>query len=130
MCIIQSYKSGGTYEKIQNNPELIIKLSSERFKIFADNYGEYISYFQKKGNINFNRKFKALIKNNVYKYFNYNIKNEEEKEFLYEFMFTSIISSFVYWYNNPKMMSFESYIVMINNMALNGGKIIIEYMNK
>ena len=52
------------------------------FKKFVDNYGEYITVFNEKGNRNFYDKFKKLVKNDVYAYLEFNIDDEKNNLFL------------------------------------------------
>ena len=92
------------------------------FEKFNNKYGEYINVFYRKGNNNFYNKFKKLIKNEVYSYLKINTKNEEKKEFIYEFLFSSLINSYVYWYNHENIMDLESFVIFINNMLSNSIK--------
>lgn len=80
------------------------------FKRFSDNYGEYIVVFHKKGNINFYNKFKELIKKDVFDYLNYDIHDEDKKEILFEFVFSSLINSYIYWCSHKDVISLESFI--------------------
>ena len=99
----------------------------EGFKKFNSKYGEYIVVFHEKGNRNFYNKFKALVKEDVFKYLKFNVKDEKEKDFLFEFMFSSLISSYAYWYRHQKSMTLESFVKYANNLLLNGTKDIIIY---
>ena len=100
------------------------------FKRFTDKYGEYIVIFHEKGNRHFYIKFKELIKKDVYEYLNFNIKDENQKEFLFEFLFSSLINSYTYWYRNQKIMDLETFVKFTNNILLNGTNSIINYNNK
>ena len=88
----------------------------EGFTNFTSIYGEYIVIFSEKGNINFYKKFKELIKTDVYDYLSININNEKKKDFIFEFIFSSLLNSFVYWYRHQKTMSIESFILFANNI--------------
>ena len=97
------------------------------FKYFDKKYGEYIVIFYEKSNTTFNNKLKYLIKNDVYDYFNFNdsIKNKNEKEFVFEFIFSSLIHSYVYWYRHKSVMSLETFVHFANNIMHNGINSII-----
>ena len=114
---------------IQNNSVRMPNLAFDNFKIFNDKYGEYIVGFHEKFNRSFYIKFKNLIKNYVFDYLNLKIHDDEKKEFLFEFLFSSLIISYAYWYHNQQMMSLESFAKLANNMIIHGGKIIIDNVN-
>ena len=109
-----------------NNSIDIPKLKFNNFKSFNDKYGEYIITFHDKGNRGFYLKFKELIKNYVFEYFDLKVHNEEKKEFLFEFMFSSLINSYAYWYHNQKMMDLESFAKLANNMVIHGSQIVLD----
>ena len=115
---------------IKNRFEKTKGISIDRFKSFTGVYGEYIVVFHEKGNKSFYNKFKVFIKDTVYDYFNFNIKDENIKEFLFEFMFSSLINSFAYWYRNQNIMSLESFVLLLNGMLLNTAKIVESYEKK
>ena len=95
------------------------------FKSFNNKYGEYIVIFSEKANRHFYLKYKELIKNDVFKYLKLDIQSERKKEFLFEFIFSSLISSYVYWYRNQEMIDIEEFAKMINNMVLHTSHVII-----
>ncbi len=97
----------------------------ENFKAFSDTYGNYIIVFYEKGNRRFYLKFKELVKNDVYEYLNLNVYDEDKKEFLYEFLFSSLIISYAYWYRNQSMMNLEAFAKLANGIIMNGAKMII-----
>ena len=90
------------------------------FKKFSNNYGEYIVVFYNNNNYSFYNKLKKLIKNDVYSYFNINITNEDMKEFFFEFVFSSLISSYVYWYENKNVISDKTFVKFANNIITAG----------
>ncbi len=98
----------------------------EGFKKFTDKYGEYITIFYENGNKSFYNRFKELVKEDVYNYLNFNISDEKQKEFVFEFMFSSLISSYDYWYNNQDMMSLEDFVKFANSILMNGTKTILK----
>ena len=110
---------------IKNKGTKLEHISLDRFKIFTEKYGKYIIVFYEKGNRRFYIKFKELIINEVYDLLDFNIQGDVNKNFLYEFLFSSIIISYDYWYRHSEIMSFESFVTLLNNMLLNGSKIII-----
>ena len=97
------------------------------FRKFANKYGEYIVTFCEKGNTSFYLKFKKLIKDDVYQYMNINLKNDSQKEFLFEFVFASLLNSFTYWYNNQNKIKLESFVDFTNTIILNGTKSIMSF---
>ena len=103
-------------------------ISPNKFKKFTDIYGKYIIVYFEKGNRQFYEKFKSLIIKEVYDLFDYNIKGEEKKNFLYEFTFSSIIISYAYWYNHQEIMDFENLVEFMNNILLYSNKNIIKYL--
>ena len=103
------------------------QIFNKNFRYFTKKYGEYIAYFNEKGNKSFYNKFKSLIKNDVFDYLNFNIKEEKQKEFVFEFMFSSLINSYTYWYKNQKMMRLDAFVDFANGILLNGTKSIINY---
>ena len=125
-------------DEIINNLKIDIKkknnklyhISPDKFKLFTENYGKYIIVFYEKGDRRFYEKFKNLIINEVYDLFDFNIKDEINKNFLYEFMFSSVIISYAYWYNHPKIMNLETFVEFINNILLYSSKNIIRYLKK
>ena len=114
---------------IQNNNRINSQegIFFDGFKKFTDKYGEYIVVFYEKGNRNFYNKFKELVKTDVYNYLNFNIQDEKKKEFLFEFIFSSLINSYAYWYRNQKMMSLKLFVEFTNNMLLNGINTVISH---
>ena len=105
---------------IANKQKKSSNILFDGFKKFTDDYGEYIIVFYEKGNITFYNKMKELIKNDVYEYLNLNIVDETKKEFLYEFMFSSLINSYAYWYRHKNNMSLEAFVKFANEIILNG----------
>ncbi len=97
------------------------------FKKFVDNYGEYITVFNEKGNRSFYDKLKKLVKEDVYDYLKFNIKDEKQKEFVFEFIFSSLLNSFTYWYRHKNMMSIDKFVEFANNMLMNGTSSIVNY---
>ena len=89
------------------------------FKKFVDNYGEYITVFNEKG-INDNNYYD-------YEFLKFNIKDEKQKEFVFEFIFASVLNSFTYWYRHKNMMSFDKFVEFANNMLMNGTSSIVNY---
>lgn len=112
---------------IKSSNNVSTEISFYKFKKFIDKYGEYIVVFYEKGERCFYNKFKTLIKSNVYDYLNFNIHDEHKKEFLFEFMFSSLINSFVYWYRHQDIMKLESFVKLINGMLLSVAKIVESY---
>ena len=96
------------------------------FNRFNENYGEYIAIFCKKNNYSFYNKFKKIIKEDVFNYFKFNIKDTKKEEFVFEFIFSSLISSYVYWYNHKDIMDLNSFVKFANNVILNGINIILK----
>ena len=101
------------------------KIVFEGFKKFNEKYGERIIIFHEKGNRRFYHKFKELIKTDVYAYFKIDIKDESKKEFLFEFMFASLINSYAYWYRHQDMANLDSFVSLTNNMLVHGTKEIV-----
>ena len=95
-------------------------ITFEKFEEFTKEFGEYLVVFQNNGNYNFYNKFKKLIKSDVYDYFNLNIKNENDKDFVFEFVFSSLFSSYVYWYNHKDMVSLKTFTEYANNILAHG----------
>ena len=120
--IIISIKS-----KIESSRGNKAVITYDKFKYFSDKYGEYIVIFYDKGNRCFYFKFKDMIINDVYNYLNLNIQSDDKKDFLYEFLFSSIITSYAYWYKNPHIMSLESFTKLMNGMVMNGSRTILSY---
>ena len=121
---------------INNIRDLIIKkginkktsnIIHDNFKDFANTYGDYLVTFSDKGNTSFYKKFKTFIKEDVYKYMNITIKDENEKEFIFEFVFSSLINSFVYWYKNQDIIKLESFVNFTNTIILNGTKSVMSF---
>lgn len=117
----------GIIKRIEKKTNLTTGITYNRFKRFVSTYGEYIIILNEKGERRFCNKFKNLIKNNVYDYFGFNIQDENKKDFLFEFMFSSLINSFVYWYNHQDIMSLEAFVKLVNGMILNSAKILEKY---
>ncbi len=107
-------------EDIKNSQKRTTGILTKGFKSFSKKYGEYITVFYEKGNKSFWNKFKTLIKNKVLSYLNYNIQDDNKKEFLYEFLFSSLINSYAYWYKHKDNMSLEEFVEYINIIILNG----------
>ena len=101
------------------------KIVFDGFKKFNDKYGERIVVFYEKGNRRFYHKFKELIKTDAYAYFKIDIKDESKKEFVFEFMFASLLNSYAYWYRNQDMANLESFVKLTNKMLIYGTKEII-----
>ena len=115
---------------ISKRKDNFANIDIERFKLFTEKYGQYIIVFYEKGNKNFYEKLKELVINEVYDLLNFNIQGEVNKKFIYEFLFSSLIVSYSYWYKHSEIMSFEKYVKLLNNMLLNDSKTIISYLNK
>ena len=98
----------------------------EGFKRFTEKYGEYITIFYENGNKSFYDRFKELVKEDVYDYLKFKISDEKQKEYIFEFMFSSLISSYDYWYNNQDMMSLEDFVKFSNGILMNGTKTILK----
>lgn len=101
------------------------KTRFDNFEEFNDKYGEYITVFYKNNNRSFYNKIKKLIKNDVYIYFNFSIDSDDIKEFVFEFVFSSLINSYVYWYNHKTTMSLKSFVEFANNVISNGINIVL-----
>ena len=56
------------------------------------------------------------------------VHDTEKKEFLYEFLLTSLLNSYGYWYSHQNIMSLESFANLAYGMLVNGGNMIIKYM--
>lgn len=121
--IISSIKNGIS-KKINDKKNNHIRFNN--FKEFNDIYGEYIAIFNKNNNINFYNKLKKIIKKDVYKYFDFNIDNADTKEFIFEFVFSSLINSYVYWYNHKDIMSLKSFLEFANSVISNGISIVLK----
>ena len=93
-----------------------ITISSEGFTKFTSVYGEYLVIFSEKGNISFYKKFKELIKTDGYDYLIINIIDDNKKDFVFEFIFSSLINAFIYWYRHQKKISIESFILFANTI--------------
>ena len=116
-------------EGIKDNIRESIKSEAfTNFKSFVDTYGEYLTVFHEKGNITFYSKFKELVKSDVYNYLNLNIEDEEKKEFIFEFIFSSLINSYSYWYRHQDMMDLESFADLARNILQNGTNSILEHI--
>jgi AcrR family transcriptional regulator len=146
ICDIAGYERTTFYRYFIGIPELLNQLEDEiiadikasikkngkskkgiffdSFKRFTNKYGEYIVTFHEKGNTSFRLKFKELIMEDVYEYLSFNVE-DNKKEFLFEFMFSSLINSYSYWYNHKKDMSLEAFVEFANNILSNGTKSII-----
>lgn len=115
-------------EIIEDIKDNIKKNKSEafsNFEKFNKNYGEYIATFKEKQNKNFFVKFKELVKNDVYNYFDYNISDENKKELIFEFIFSLLINSYTFWYRNKKLMDVESFKKFANNVIKNDINFIV-----
>ena len=99
----------------------------EGFKEFTDKYGEYIVYFYLKGNVNFHNKFKDLVKTDVYDYLEFNVDDEIKKDFIFEFLFSSLLNQYSYWYKHKNVMPLQSFVELSNTILSNGVKSILEY---
>lgn len=106
------------------------KIKYDGFNIFNNKYGEYITIFYKNSNRNFYNKLKQIIKKDVYKYFNFSIDNADIEEFIFEFVFSSLINSYVYWYNHKNIMSLKSFVEFANNVISNGINIVLKNTHK
>lgn len=106
------------------------KINYDGFNIFNNKYGEYITIFYKNSNRNFYNKLKRIIKKDVYKYFNFSIDNADIEEFVFEFVFSSLINSYVYWYNHKNIMSLKSFVEFANNVISNGINIVLKNTHK
>ena len=113
---------------IKNKTNIISNISIDKFKVFTEKYGKYIIVFYEKGNRRFYEKFKELVINEVYNLLDFDIQGKDNKNFLYEFMFSSLIISYSYWYKHPEIMSFEKYVVLLNKVLLDCSKIIINHL--
>ena len=111
------------------NKNNLVYISPDRFKIFTEKYGKYIIAFHDKGEKRFYDKFKEIITQEVYDLFDFNITGEVNKNFLYEFLFSSVIISYSYWYNHPDIMSYESFVLFLNIILIDGSKNIIKFLN-
>ena len=104
----------------------VSKLSFDNFKKFHDKYGEYIVVFYEKSSKSFYLKFKNLIKDYLFNYLEMRVHDEEKKEFLYEFLFSSLLNAYGYWYKHKYIMSLESFSKLAYGMLVRGGNMIIE----
>jgi hypothetical protein len=93
--------------------------------MFNNEYGEYIIVFYERNNNSFHNKLKKLIKKDAFNYFNLNINDENTKELIFEFIFSNLISSYVYWNNHKNIISLESYVEFANNIISNGVNTIL-----
>ena len=109
-------------ESIKSSNNKSNNILFDGFKEFDQKYGEFIIVFYEKGNTTFNDKFKKLIKEDVFTYFNFNIKEENKKEFLFEMMFSSLINSYSYWYRHKRDISLDAFVEFANNVMNNGIK--------
>ena len=100
------------------------------FKNFTNHYGEYFTVFHEKGNRSFYDKFKELVKSDVYKYLKLDVKDENRKDYIFEFVFASLLGSYAYWYRHQDMMDLESLSKFANNTLLNGTNSIINKKEK
>ena len=64
-------------------------------------------------------KFKKLIINDVFDYFSFDIPNEKKKEFLFEFIFSSVINSYAYWYRHQDITDLCTFVTFLNKILLN-----------
>ena len=96
------------------------KILLESFYKFTDDYGEYIIIFNKNGNNNFYRKFKELIKEDVFTYFNFNINSNIKKDLVFEFGFSSLMNSFIYWYNHKNTIDLDLFVEFANSVIMSG----------
>ena len=87
-----------------------------KFEYFTSIYGEFIVTFMEKGNRTFYNKFKNLIKEDVYNYFNLKFTDESMKDFIFEFMISSFINSYAYWFRHQDKMPLETFVSIINKM--------------
>ena len=106
------------------------RIRFNNFEEFNNIYGEYITIFNKNKNINFYNKLKKVIKKDVYNYFNFNIDSDDIEEFIFEFVFSSLINSYVYWYNHKDIMSLKSFVEFANNVISNGIDIVLKNKEK
>ena len=117
-------------DNIKNDINIKIKpfksntISTGGFVKFTNTYGEYIVVFLEKGNTKFYRKFKELIKNDVYTYLDININKESNKDFIFEFIFSSLLNSFIYWYRHQEEMSIEKFVEFANKLLSIENKLI------
>ncbi len=94
------------------------------FEIFNNIYGEYIVTFCKKNNYSFYNKLKKII-NDVYSYFNFNINDTNMNEFVFEFIFSSLIGSYIYWYEHKDIIDLNLFLEFANTMIFNGVNIVL-----
>lgn len=113
-----------------NSKDKTTSILYEGFERFSNSYGEYLYVFNEKGNNSFYNKFKSLIKNDVYNYLNVNIKDENKKEFAYEFMFSSLINSYCYWYKHKNDIELSEFVEFANSILYNGINSIIKFKQK
>lgn len=107
---------------IKNSSNRTRGILTDGFRNFTNKYGEYISVYFEKRNKSFCEKFKALVIEDLYDYFRADIKDKNKKEFVYEFIFSSLINSYIYWLKHQDDMSLDEFITYMNN--------ILQYISK
>ncbi|MBR1385700.1 MAG: TetR/AcrR family transcriptional regulator [Bacilli bacterium] len=122
--VINNLKKDINNKGTPNNHQGIL---CDGFKDFTNKYGEYIVYFYLKGNVNFYNKFKDLVKTDVYDYLKFSVNDEIKKDFIFEFLFSSLLNQYSYWYRHKNVMALESFVELSNTILSNGVKSILEY---
>jgi hypothetical protein len=70
---------------------------------------------------------KDLVKTDVYDYLEFNVDDEIKKDFIFEFLFSSLLNQYSYWYKHKNVMSLQSFVELSNTILSNGVKSILEY---
>lgn len=103
-----------------------LKVKIEGFRKFNNYCGKYIVAFVKNNNLSFYNKFKSLVKNYIFNYFKIKVNNPDIEDFIYEFVFSSLLNSYVYWYDHPNIINIETFVKLTNNMIFASIKPILE----
>ena len=53
--------------------------------------------------------------------------DEIKKDFIFEFLFSSLLNQYSYWYKHKNLMPLQSFVELSNTILSNGVKSILEY---
>lgn len=126
ICDSANYDRTTFYRYFDNIEDVLNELEDKIISNITNGISKRINDKNNNKNINFYNKLKKIIKKDVYNYFNFNIDNADIEEFIFEFVFSSLINSYVYWYNHKDIMSLKSFVEFANNVISNGIDIVLK----